>query len=124
MPQSWAIATTVGIRANLQTERGKETIARIASEAHDTYHRVAILCSEASWRRCHRQDIANHLWMTTDKIVERIRVDGSLEPHPTHLLDVREAPETSNVADAIPQPALPVHSYEGPGRCEWLHSHP
>ena len=36
------------IQANLQTGRGKETIARITGEAHDTYHRIVIFCSEAS----------------------------------------------------------------------------
>ena len=103
------------IRANLQTDRGKETIARIAGEAPDTYLGVVIFGSEASWRRCHTQDIPNHLWMKADKIVEHIRVDGSLEPHPTHHIsaDVKEAPETSNVAYTVRplmQPFSPLSS--------------
>ena len=79
-----------GIEANLQTESGKATLARIASEANDSYHRIAILCSEANWRKCHRHVISNHLWTQFNKTVEHVRGNGMLEPHPIYSYPVIE----------------------------------
>ena len=105
-----------GIQANFQTERGQEAVARVAGEANDTYHRIAIVCSEASWRRCHRQNIANHLWANFSKAVEHVRADGSLEPHPLHHIPiiVEEMPGTASTARIDPQPpTASVQSHEG-----------
>ena len=104
-----------GIQANLQTGRGKETIARITGEAHDTYHRIVIFCSEASWRRCHRQDIANHLRVRSDKTVGHIRADGSLEPHPLHHAHIGEEMQGTD-PQPVAAPCIVTHSHPRWGR--------
>ena len=85
-----------GIEANLQTESGKATLARIANEANDSYHRIVLLCSEASWRKCHRHVISNQLWLQYHKTVEHIRANGMLEPHPIYNYPVIEQEASSS----------------------------
>ena len=91
------------------------TVARIAGEANDTYHRIGIMCSEASWRRCHRQDIASHMWSAFNKVVEHIRPNGWLEPHPVHHItdNHEETLANANIADSGSQPSTePAHRRE------------
>lgn len=47
-----------------------------------TDRRVAIMCSESVWWRCHRRLIADHLVLLDDVAVRHLFHDGRLQEHP------------------------------------------
>jgi uncharacterized protein (DUF488 family) len=70
---------------HLTSEAFLAAIGRVLDEA--THRRVAIMCSESVWWRCHRRMIADHVDLLTDLEVRHLMHDGRLVEHvPTDVV--------------------------------------
>jgi uncharacterized protein (DUF488 family) len=56
--------------------------------------RVAVMCAESVWWRCHRRLIADHLVLVEGRTVEHLFHDGRLDPH-------RPTPEARGHGDIV-----------------------
>jgi uncharacterized protein (DUF488 family) len=66
-----------------------EAIEAVLSEARR--RRVAVLCSESVWWRCHRRLIADHVALLTDVPLRHLLHDGRLDEHqPTDVVRVED----------------------------------
>jgi uncharacterized protein (DUF488 family) len=72
-----------------ETERDGEAAAGVergcldASSRSERHGPIAMMCSEAHWRECHRQYLAAYSQDCLGVPVAHILPDGKLEPHPT-----------------------------------------
>lgn len=57
-----------------------EGVEDVVATAAD--RRVAVMCSEAVWWRCHRRLLADHLMLVEGRVVEHLFHDGRLAAHP------------------------------------------
>jgi uncharacterized protein (DUF488 family) len=74
---------------HLGTEAFRRALAPVLQEAAD--HRVAVLCSESVWWRCHRRLIADHVVLLTEVPLRHLFHDGRLAEHvPTDVVRVEE----------------------------------
>ena len=72
---------------HLDTPAFREAIETVLTEARD--RRVAVLCSESVWWRCHRRLIADHVTLLTDVELRHLLHDGRLDEHrPTDVVRV------------------------------------
>lgn len=72
---------------------GRQRLLRIAAG-----ERVAVMCSETVWWRCHRRLLADHLVLLGDADVQHLFHDGRLQPHPP-------TPEARAVDGSVVYPA-------------------
>ena len=68
--------------------------------------RVAVMCAESLWWRCHRRLLADHLVLVAGVTVEHLAHDGRTSPHPPTPEARRQGDHL--VYDVGAQPALPV----------------
>ncbi len=73
-----------GYADHLETPEFRDAIEGVLSEAR--LRRVAVLCSESVWWRCHRRLIADHVILLTDVPLRHLLHDGRLDEH--HPADV------------------------------------
>lgn len=74
---------------HLDTAEFREAIAAVLAEARR--RRVAVLCSESVWWRCHRRLIADHVTLLTDVSLRHLLPDGRLDEHrPTDVVRVED----------------------------------
>lgn len=74
---------------HLGTPEFREAIETVLAEARD--RRVAVLCSESVWWRCHRRLIADHVTLLTDAELRHLLHDGHLDEHrPTDVVRVED----------------------------------
>ena len=72
---------------HLGTREFREAIEPVLAEAR--HNRVAVLCSESVWWRCHRRLIADHVTLLTDVPLRHLLPDGRLDAHhPTDVVRV------------------------------------
>ena len=78
-----------GYADHLDTAEFREAIAEVLAEAGS--RRVAVLCSESVWWRCHRRLIADHVTLLTDVPLRHLLHDGRLDEHrPTDVVRVED----------------------------------
>ena len=78
-----------GYADHLDTAEFREAIAEVLAEAGS--RRVAVLCSESVWWRCHRRLIADHVTLLTDMELRHLLHDGRLDEHrPTDVVRVED----------------------------------
>ena len=71
----------------LDTAEFREAIDAVLAEAGR--RRVAVLCAESVWWRCHRRLIADHVTLLTDVELRHLLHDGRLDEHrPTDVVRV------------------------------------
>src|SRR5260370_40256490 len=76
---AWQSKTVRGYADYMETEEFQKGIARLLEIARE--RRMAIMCAEAVWWRCHRSLISDYL--TANGIeVTHIMAAGESEPHP------------------------------------------
>lgn len=68
-----------GYADHLDTEVARGALDELAREAATT--RLALLCAEADWRRCHRRYLADDLVLRGHLDVRHLTHTGELEPH-------------------------------------------
>jgi uncharacterized protein (DUF488 family) len=74
---------------HLETEAFQDAIGEVLAEA--LAHRVAVMCSESLWWRCHRRLISDHVSLLTDVEVRHLLPDGRLAEHrPTDVVRVED----------------------------------
>ncbi|MFA9429181.1 DUF488 family protein [Egicoccus sp. AB-alg2] len=74
---------------HLDTPEFREAIHAVLVEARR--HRVAVMCSESLWWRCHRRMIADHVTLLTDVPLRHLLHDGRLDEHrPTDVVRVQD----------------------------------
>jgi uncharacterized protein (DUF488 family) len=74
----WRVAAFRGYADHMDTDEFAAGLERLERLARD--RRVAIMCAEGDWRRCHRRLISDALAARGWRVVH-IRPDGSLEEH-------------------------------------------
>ncbi|HKH06378.1 MAG TPA: DUF488 domain-containing protein [Acidimicrobiales bacterium] len=81
-------------------------VADLLALATDGDARVAVMCAESLWWRCHRRLLADHLALVVGAAVTHLAHDGRTSPHPP----TREARPAGGhlVYDLGTQPSLPV----------------
>jgi uncharacterized protein (DUF488 family) len=67
-------------------------VAGLRAEAAEI--RLAVMCAESVWWRCHRRLLADHLVLVAGVAVEHLFHDGRLRPHPP-------SPEARRVGDHL-----------------------
>jgi uncharacterized protein (DUF488 family) len=73
---------------HLESAEFRAAIDEVLAEAKT--RRVAVLCSESVWWRCHRRLIADHVALLTDIEVHHLMHDGRIDPHrPTDVVRVQ-----------------------------------
>lgn len=78
-----------GYADHLGTAEFRDAIAGVLAEAGRTT--VAVMCSESSWRRCHRRLIADHVTLLTGVDLCHLLHDGRLDEHvPTEVVRVED----------------------------------
>jgi uncharacterized protein (DUF488 family) len=76
-----------GYADHLDSPEFLAAVAQVVTAAAD--RRVAVMCSESSWQRCHRRFIADHVALLTELEVWHLHHDGQLVPHdPSELVRV------------------------------------
>ena len=74
---------------HLDTAEFRDAIGEVLAEAR--HRRVAVLCSESLWWRCHRRLIADHVTLLTDVELRHLLHDGRLAEHqPTDVVRVED----------------------------------
>jgi uncharacterized protein (DUF488 family) len=74
---------------HLGTEAFRSAIDEVLRETGQ--RRVAVLCSESVWWRCHRRLIADHVTLLTDVVVGHLMPDGRITAHqPTDVVRVAD----------------------------------
>jgi uncharacterized protein (DUF488 family) len=74
--------TVAAFRAYAAYTRTPEFAAGLASVLADAAaHRVAVMCSESVWWRCHRRLIADVVLLAHELPVEHLMPSGQLRPH-------------------------------------------
>lgn len=76
----WRVAAFRAYAAWARTEQFRAGLADVLAEADEA--RVAILCSEAVWWRCHRRVVADVAALAHGAEVRHLMHDGSLVRHP------------------------------------------
>jgi uncharacterized protein (DUF488 family) len=72
---------------HLGTDGFREAMTEVLAEADE--HRVAVMCSESVWWRCHRRLISDHVVLLERRSVLHLFHDGRLAPHlPTDVVRV------------------------------------
>lgn len=72
---------------HMGTPEFREAVGAVLAEARR--RRVAVMCSESVWWRCHRRLIADHVTLLTDVPLRHLLHDGRLaEHHPTDVVRV------------------------------------
>jgi uncharacterized protein (DUF488 family) len=64
---------------HMETPEFRDGLAELEQLATD--HRVAVMCSESVWWRCHRRLLADHLTLIDRVTVEHLFHDGRLTTH-------------------------------------------
>lgn len=93
--------------ATLMDEAEDEAEDAEASAAADTPDRIAVMCSESVWWRCHRRMIADAAVLLHGAQVQHLFHDGRLAPHP--VWDVARV-EAGRVLYDGGRPGLPLRS--------------
>jgi uncharacterized protein (DUF488 family) len=74
---------------HLGSEEFRAAMKQVLHEARQ--RRVAVLCSESLWWRCHRRLIADHVTLLSDVGLRHLLHDGRLdEHHPTDVVRVED----------------------------------
>ncbi|MGC0272373.1 DUF488 family protein [Pseudactinotalea sp. Z1739] len=76
----WQVAAFRAYAGYTRTEEFRAALTRVVQEARAA--RVAVMCSESVWWRCHRRIIADVTAMTTDVPVLHLMHDGAVRAHP------------------------------------------
>lgn len=101
----WQVKAFAAYAAHTRTPEFVDAVAELVSEvdrveAQDPRGRVAVMCSEALWWRCHRRLIADVAVLTQKCRVLHLMHDGRLSPHPSAVgARVVEAAVVWDVAD-------------------------
>eukprot|EP00929_Paragymnodinium_shiwhaense_P060837 TRINITY_DN30369_c0_g1_i4.p1 TRINITY_DN30369_c0_g1~~TRINITY_DN30369_c0_g1_i4.p1 ORF type:complete len:241 (+),score=30.96 TRINITY_DN30369_c0_g1_i4:228-950(+) len=106
-----------GVRFHLETEEGKDTLARIIQASVATKGRVAMLGASEDWRHCERQAVAHELSAGKygEVTVLHLKSCGSVEMHPKSMsLPAWLGPPPKNDT-LLEQPAGMVASCEASG---------
>ena len=75
----WTVAQLAAYAAHTRTAEFTDALAEVLDDARS--HRVAVLCSEYVWWRCHRRLIADVVVLGRGLPVEHVMPDGRLSPH-------------------------------------------
>jgi len=78
--------------ATAEFRSAADALLRIAAE-----RRVAVMCAESVWWRCHRRLLSDHLILVDGWDVEHLMHDGRLTAHPT-------TPEAVRIGDVVRYP--------------------
>ena len=76
----WRVEQFRAYAAHTRTREFAEGLDAVLAEARR--RRVAVMCSEAVWWRCHRRLVADVVRLTTDVDVRHLGHDGRLAEHP------------------------------------------
>lgn len=71
-----------GYAEHTQSPAFRRAVDALLATAHDA--RVALMCAERDWRRCHRRVLADHLVLVRAARVVHVLDDRSHEPHEPH----------------------------------------
>ena len=99
----------VGYAAHMRSAEFLAAIDDLLDEAGRL--RLAVMCSESVWWRCHRKLLSDHLVLARDCDVRHLMHDGSIRPHlPT--AEARLDPERGGlVYDAGQQPLTDLEGF-------------
>lgn len=75
----WQVEAFRAYAAHTRTEEFREALDEVLAEA--AAQRVAVMCSESVWWRCHRRVIADVAVVAHDVSVQHLMHDGRLVPH-------------------------------------------
>jgi len=75
----WQVAAFRGYAAHTRTEEFRAALAGVLAELRS--RRVAVMCSESVWWRCHRRLIADVAVLAHDVEVRHLMHDGRLTEH-------------------------------------------
>ena len=75
----WRVESFRAYAAYTRTDEFRRALAEEVQESNG--RRVAVMCSEAVWWRCHRRLIADVVALTTQVPVVHLMHDGTLRPH-------------------------------------------
>ena len=75
----WQVAAFRAYAAHTRTPAFRQALGEVLEEA--ARGRVAVMCSESVWWRCHRRVIADVAVLAHDVTVEHLMHDGSLTEH-------------------------------------------
>jgi uncharacterized protein (DUF488 family) len=75
----WTVAAFRAYAAHSRTEPFASALSQVLHEAHA--HRVAVMCSESTWWRCHRRLIADYLTAVRGLAVAHLLPGPSVRPH-------------------------------------------
>ncbi len=75
----WQVEAFRAYAAYTRTDEFRDALAEVVGEASD--HRVAVMCSESVWWRCHRRIIADVAALGHGLAVHHLMPDGSERPH-------------------------------------------
>src|SRR4051794_23726189 len=75
----WSVRAFAAYAAHTRTEPFREALAEVLTAAHA--ERVAVMCSESVWWRCHRRLLADVAVLGQGMQVQHLFPTGRLEPH-------------------------------------------
>jgi uncharacterized protein (DUF488 family) len=88
----WTVAQFAAYAAHTRTPEFTAALAEVLADARS--HRVAVMCSEYVWWRCHRRLIADVVVLGRGLPVEHLMPDGRVSPHQPAAGAVRDADGT------------------------------
>jgi uncharacterized protein (DUF488 family) len=75
----WTVAQFAAYAAHTRTPEFSAALSAVLDAARST--RVAVMCSESVWWRCHRRLIADVVVLGQGRPVDHLMPDGRLSPH-------------------------------------------
>ena len=77
----WQVRSFQAYAAHTRTADFVAALHEVLAEVRTEAARVAVMCSELVWWRCHRRLIADVAVLAHDCRVEHLMLDGALRPH-------------------------------------------
>jgi len=76
----WQVAAFQAYAEHTRTAEFQDGLRELLASVSE--HRVAVMCSESVWWRCHRRIVADVVALTTDVHVRHLMHDGRRSDHP------------------------------------------
>jgi uncharacterized protein (DUF488 family) len=77
----WRVEAFRGYAAHMRSDEFREGLAELLAQVRSTEGRVAALCSETVWWRCHRRMVSDAAVLLHGVPVHHLGHDGRLTPH-------------------------------------------